>query len=121
MQSRCPTKHIKIISISSFQSRFTTSAQFQFPSYVQFYTFCWVVVQFSHTHTKITFSHFKSHVGTIRRLLITEGPVGHFRRLIYSTPNREGPDTLVAQLSVSHLLNRLKTKSKPCRNTSTNQ
>ena len=90
------------------ENKFTTCALFQFPSYVHFTSFFGLLFQLTHTHTKNHVFSFQSLVGIIRRLLITEVPVGHFRRLIYSTPNREGPDTLVAQLTVSHLLNRLK-------------
>ena len=65
-----------------------------------FTRFLGLLFQLTHTHTKIIFSHLQSHVGTIRRLLITEVPVGHFRRLIFSTPNREGSDTPLHNYSI---------------------
>ena len=84
-------KHIKIIFISLIKRRFTTSAQFQFPSYVQFYKFSLGCCFHSPNSHQNHLSHFQSHVGTICRLLVTGVPVGHSRRLVYSTPNREGP------------------------------
>ena len=92
--NQCPIqKHIK--TFISFISKIYSliSAQFHFPSYIHF-TSIWVVF-FQYSHTPTPKSHFchQSLVGNICRLLVTEVPVGHFRRLIYSTPNREGPDT----------------------------
>ena len=121
MQSRCPTKHIKNnFSISLFQSRFTTSAQFQFPSYVQFYKFSLGCCFHSHNSHQNHLSHFQSLVGTICRLLVTGVPVGYSRRLVYSTPNREGPYALLRNNRSSTSTDSKKT-NKPCRNTSPNQ
>ena len=95
---------LKSFSFSLRKSRFTTCALFQFPSYVQFYKFLWVVVStHTYTHQKSYFS-FQSHVGTIRRLLVTEVPGGWFTRLLIE----RGPMPRCAT-HITHLLNRLKT------------
>ena len=53
-------KHIKNIFYFFYvESKFTTCALFQFPSYVHFTLFFGLLFQLTHTHTKIMFSHFK--------------------------------------------------------------
>ena len=93
--NQCPTqKYIK--TFISFISKIDSliSAQFQFSSYIHF-TSIWVVFQYSHTLTPKSHFYHQSLVGNICRLLVTEVLVEHFRRLVYSTPSREGPYALL--------------------------
>ena len=88
------------------ENRFTNCALFQFPSYVKFYKFYWVVIStLTNTHQSSHFS-FQNLVGTICRLS-HRSSCRTLRRLVYSTPNREGLYTPLRNNQIIYL-NRLK-------------
>ena len=93
---------------------------FQFSSYVQFYKFNWVVVPtHTYTHQNHIFS-FQSHVGISVGHLIRKFPSDTIWRLIYPTPNREGPDTPLRNIPIPATSTDSKL-TKPCLSTSPNQ
>ena len=107
MQSRVLLRHFKIIffsfvikidSLSHIQTfhflHFKSSSLLvhisNFHPMSNFTSLIGLLFQLTHTTPK---SHF--HISQSCRYYlqdkVTEVPVGHFRRLVYSTPNREGP------------------------------
>ena len=125
MQSRVLLKHFKTFLFLCYKNRFTiiySNISFSFTLKVVHYLCNFPIfhpmsiLQFSlgccsnsRIHTpKIIFLISKSCRYYLQDK-VTEAPVGHFRRLIYSTPNRKGPDTPLRNNQIIYL-NRLKPK-----------